>query len=167
MTEAAEVFPINDEKLAEQSLISLKAELAIRLERKAQAKPGGLVQFVRYFWNVLEPETKLVEGWLLDDIAMHLEAITLGVERFKLDKEVARAVFAVDDTGSRRERAEPENRKRQRHDPPQVHAASRVAIRSATRSTALRARGLAAISAADGFTALPTSRNVGRTCAGI
>src|SRR5215471_14551824 len=73
-----EEFPLNDEKLAEESLAKLKVELAIRLERKAQAKRGGLVQFVRYFWSVLEPETKLVEGWLLDDIAMHLEAITLG-----------------------------------------------------------------------------------------
>ena len=75
MTEA---FPIKDDKLAEQSLVSLRKELAIRLERKAQAKRGGLVQFVRYFWEILEPETKLVEGWLLDDIAMHLESITLG-----------------------------------------------------------------------------------------
>src|SRR5215475_15327036 len=75
MTEA---FPINDDKLAEQSLVSLKKELAVRLERKAQAKAGGLVQFVRYFWSVVEPETKLIEGWLLDDIAMHLEAVTLG-----------------------------------------------------------------------------------------
>src|SRR5215831_713829 len=73
-----EEFPLNDEKLAEESLVSLKAELALRLERKAQAKAGGLVQFVRYFWNVLEPETKLVEGWLLDDIALHLEAVTFG-----------------------------------------------------------------------------------------
>jgi len=80
MTDAAkpEEFPVNDEKLAEESLVSLKAELAIRRERKAQAKPGGLINFVRYFWNVLEPETKLVEGWLLEDIAKHLEAITLG-----------------------------------------------------------------------------------------
>src|SRR5262249_8226504 len=75
MTEA---FPVDDEKLAAETLKKLRDELAIRRERTAQAKPGGLVQFVRYFWNVLEPETKLVEGWLLDDIAMHLEAITLG-----------------------------------------------------------------------------------------
>jgi predicted phage terminase large subunit-like protein len=77
-TAETEAFPVNDEKLAEQSLASLKIELAIRRERKAQAKAGGLVQFVRYFWSVLEPETKLVEGWLLDAIAMHLEAVTLG-----------------------------------------------------------------------------------------
>jgi len=79
MTEKnVEAFPISDDKLAEESLASLKAELALRLERKAQAKARGLVQFVRYFWSVLEPETKLVEGWLLDDIAMHLEAVTFG-----------------------------------------------------------------------------------------
>jgi len=53
-------------------------EVKIRLERKRQAQPGGLIPFVRYFWSVIEPETKLVEGWLLDAIAEHLEAVTLG-----------------------------------------------------------------------------------------
>jgi len=53
-------------------------EIKLRRERKRQAKPGGLIPFVRYFWKVIEPETKLVEGWLLDAIAEHLEAVTLG-----------------------------------------------------------------------------------------
>jgi len=74
----ADLLPIDNDALAEQTLKTLRAELLIRDEREAQAKRGGLVQFVRYFWSVLEPETKLVEGWLLDDIAMHLEAITFG-----------------------------------------------------------------------------------------
>src|SRR5215475_929481 len=61
--------------------VSLKAmldEIELRQERKRQAQPGGLIPFVRYFWQVIEPETKLVEGWLLDAIAEHLEAVTLG-----------------------------------------------------------------------------------------
>src|SRR5215510_11100664 len=78
MTDApAETFPI-DEAAAEASLKSLRSELAIRLARKAQGRPGGLVEFVRYFWPILEPETKLVEGWLLYAIALHLEAVTFG-----------------------------------------------------------------------------------------
>lgn len=57
---------------------ALKRERAKRQAKKAQAQPGGLMEFVRYFWEVLEPNTKFVEGWLLHDIAMHLEAVTLG-----------------------------------------------------------------------------------------
>src|SRR5215813_3252502 len=53
-------------------------EIKLRNERDLQARPGGLIPFVRYFWQVIEPETKLVEGWLLDAIAEHLEAVTLG-----------------------------------------------------------------------------------------
>jgi len=60
------------------ALAALESEQRIRKERKLQARPGGLVAFVRYFWNILEPETKLVEGWLLDAIAEHLEGITFG-----------------------------------------------------------------------------------------
>lgn len=39
---------------------------------------GGLIWFIRYFWHVLEPNTKLVEGWALHAICMHLEAVTRG-----------------------------------------------------------------------------------------
>ena len=60
------------------TLRAMEKELAVRQERKNQARPGGLIAFVRYFWNILEPETRLVEGWLLDAIAEHLEAVTFG-----------------------------------------------------------------------------------------
>lgn len=67
-----------DDALAAATLAAMKAEFAIRKERKAQTGPGGLMNFVRYFWQVIEPETKLVEGWLLQAIAEHLEAVTFG-----------------------------------------------------------------------------------------
>src|SRR5262245_45449293 len=70
-------FPITEAQ-ALDTLKSLKAEIAKRANRKKQAAPGGLLEFVRYFWSVVEPETKLVEGWLLEAICMHLEAITFG-----------------------------------------------------------------------------------------
>ncbi len=47
-------------------------------ERQRQSRRGGLIEFVRYFWHVLEPETELIEGWPLEAICDHLEAITFG-----------------------------------------------------------------------------------------
>lgn len=61
-----------------EALAVLRTEKALRNEKRDHAKPGGLIPFVRYFWSVLEPDTKLVEGWLLDAIAEHLEAVTFG-----------------------------------------------------------------------------------------
>jgi predicted phage terminase large subunit-like protein len=68
----------------------LRADLSARDEKRRQSTPGidpdgnlvnrnnGLLAFVRYFWDVLEPETPLVEGWAMDAICQHLEAVTLG-----------------------------------------------------------------------------------------
>jgi predicted phage terminase large subunit-like protein len=67
-----------DVAMAPTALKALQEEQRIRKARKTQARAGGLIEFVKYFWNVLEPETKLVEGWLLDAICQHLEAITWG-----------------------------------------------------------------------------------------
>jgi hypothetical protein len=39
---------------------------------------GGLLAFVRYFWPVLEPGTKFRDGWALEAICEHLEAVTFG-----------------------------------------------------------------------------------------
>jgi hypothetical protein len=42
--------------------------------RKQQARRGGLIDFVRYFWHTLEPQTrKLIEGWPLEAVCLHLE----------------------------------------------------------------------------------------------
>ena len=41
-------------------------------------RQGGLIAFVRYFWHVLEPETKFVDGWPLWAMCEHLEAVTFG-----------------------------------------------------------------------------------------
>jgi len=38
----------------------------------------SLTQFVRRAWHVLEPDTTLQWGWMLDAICQHLEAITAG-----------------------------------------------------------------------------------------
>ena len=39
---------------------------------------GGLAEFVRQAWPVLEPATELRWGWALDAICQHLEAVTAG-----------------------------------------------------------------------------------------
>ena len=49
-----------------------------RLARKRHMGRGGLLRFVKDFWHVLEPQTKFVDGWPLDAICEHLEAITRG-----------------------------------------------------------------------------------------
>jgi hypothetical protein len=47
--------------------------------RRQQTGRGGLLNFVRYFWHALEPKSrKLVEGWPLEAICLHLEALTFG-----------------------------------------------------------------------------------------
>jgi predicted phage terminase large subunit-like protein len=74
MTEAVEIAP----ELAPDVLRAMQEELELRKERKKQSRPGGLIDFVRRFWNILEPETKLVEGWVLYAICEHLEAVTFG-----------------------------------------------------------------------------------------
>jgi hypothetical protein len=54
------------------------AELRRRENRKLQASEGGLLHFVRHFWHILEPSRPLVEGWALEAICLHLEAVTFG-----------------------------------------------------------------------------------------
>ena len=78
MSETLSIASLLTPESARGSLQTLEDEMKLRRERKVQACIGGLVPFVRYFWSILEPETKLVEGWLLDAIAEHLEAVTLG-----------------------------------------------------------------------------------------
>lgn len=43
-----------------------------------QGRPGGLIHFVRYFWHILEPNKPFVDGWVIEAICMHLEAVTRG-----------------------------------------------------------------------------------------
>ena len=51
----------------------------ILAERERQSNPnGGLLAFIRYFWHVVEPTRPFVEGWALEGLCTHLEAITYG-----------------------------------------------------------------------------------------
>lgn len=46
--------------------------------RNRQTGRGGLLNFVSDFWDILEPATELVDGWPLEAICLHLEAVTFG-----------------------------------------------------------------------------------------
>lgn len=45
-------------------------------QRKLCRGRGGLIEFIRLMWKVIEPERPLVEGWVLLAICEHLEAVT-------------------------------------------------------------------------------------------
>lgn len=52
-----------------------------QLRRKTRASftgRGGLLRFVKYFWRVLEPQTPFVDGWALDAVCDHLQAVSEG-----------------------------------------------------------------------------------------
>lgn len=58
-----------------------KALLAVLLEERAaridrERCEGSLYEFVRYMWPVVEPANPLIEGWVMEAICEHLEAIT-------------------------------------------------------------------------------------------
>src|SRR5216684_2075683 len=56
----------------------LSSEIEKRRQKRIQAQRGGLIEFIRYFWKVLEPKTPLVDGWPLRALCDHLEAVTFG-----------------------------------------------------------------------------------------
>ena len=63
--------------------IALKRELLRRKAKEKHCQRGGLIEFVRYFWHILEPKTPFVDGWAVRAICDHLEAITFGdINRF-------------------------------------------------------------------------------------
>jgi phage terminase large subunit-like protein len=47
-------------------------------ERESHTEPGGLIRFVRYFWPCVEPARPLIEGWPLEAVCDHLEAVSRG-----------------------------------------------------------------------------------------
>jgi len=67
-----------------ERLAAAMREKRLREERRKQSNlggpgySGGLMDFVRYFWHVLEPSRPLIDGWAMRAICMHLEAVTRG-----------------------------------------------------------------------------------------
>jgi hypothetical protein len=70
--EVSEELRLRDEQTECEAIESDFAKV-----RRKQTGRGGLLNFVRYFGHTLEPKTRpIVEGWVLEAICMHLEAIT-------------------------------------------------------------------------------------------
>lgn len=61
-----------------EDYLKAERELEVRKLRTEFAKPGGLLKFIRYFWDVLEPKEPLIEGKALEAICLHLEAVSQG-----------------------------------------------------------------------------------------
>lgn len=61
-----------------QRRIEIKQEILRRRLRERHAAPGGLFEFVKHFWHVLEPKTQFVDGWAIRAICGHLEAVASG-----------------------------------------------------------------------------------------
>src|SRR5687768_9306165 len=92
---------------------------------------------------------------------LDLERIALAVEALQLNEAAARLVLGRHDGDCRH--AERQRQQRDSH----FHCHAHAGRLSATRSTALRARGLAAISSADGWIARPMRWSFARACPGI
>ena len=58
--------------------LMISRELVKRIEKDRQSEPGGLMHFVRYFWHLLEPNNPMVDGWAMEAICLHLEAVAFG-----------------------------------------------------------------------------------------
>lgn len=70
---------LTDTRARKERLAALIAEKRLREERARQAEShGGLLAFVRYFWPVVEPARPLIEGWPLEAICEHLQAVSRG-----------------------------------------------------------------------------------------
>ena len=50
----------------------------LRQAKARHSAPGGLIEFIRYFWHVLEPNTEFVDGWAIRAVCDHLEAVSRG-----------------------------------------------------------------------------------------
>lgn len=62
-----------------EKLAAALAEKNRRDARATQSNPsGGLFAFVRYFWHILEPGRDFSEGWPMEAICAHLEAVARG-----------------------------------------------------------------------------------------
>lgn len=69
------VDTFGDDAADELLLASL---LRDELRWEQSQNPGGLLAFIRHFWHIVEPTKKFVEGWALEAMCAHLEAVDRG-----------------------------------------------------------------------------------------
>jgi hypothetical protein len=79
LQQAKPVFLYQERQRRKDETEHQKIERNFAKLRREQSGRGSLINFVRYFWHTLEPQSrKLVEGWPLEAICLHLEAVTFG-----------------------------------------------------------------------------------------
>ncbi len=67
-------LPSETRKAMVDAILEGKATLA----RRRHTGPEGLLEFVKDYWPILEPQTRFVDGWPLQAICAHLQAVTTG-----------------------------------------------------------------------------------------
>lgn len=68
---------LTDKRAEREKLAAALHERWLRDARKRHSSPyGGLYEFVKDHWHILEPATPFVDGWPLMALCQHLEAIT-------------------------------------------------------------------------------------------
>ncbi len=67
-------LPSETRKAMVDAILEGKATLA----KRRHTGPEGLLEFVKDFWPILEPQTRFVDGWPLQAICAHLQAVTSG-----------------------------------------------------------------------------------------
>ncbi len=72
------VRSIVDEQGLKVAAVAAAKERLLRVERQKQAGRGGLIEFVRYFWREIEPDVSFQDGWAIQAMALHLEAVSAG-----------------------------------------------------------------------------------------
>ena len=56
----------------------MRQEVNDRFLKKTFTGKDGLLNFVKHFWYILEPQTQFVDGWPLKAICDHLQAVSDG-----------------------------------------------------------------------------------------
>lgn len=75
---AERIRALEDELGPKRALALALHTQRLKRERRLQAAPGGLLHFIRYFWRVLEPDQPFKDGWALEAMCLHLEAVHRG-----------------------------------------------------------------------------------------
>ena len=71
-----------EERRRQEERERLQIERDFEKLTREQTGRGSLLNFVRYFWHSLESKTRpLVEGWPLEAITLHLEALTFNPQQ--------------------------------------------------------------------------------------
>jgi predicted phage terminase large subunit-like protein len=70
---------VGNRRQGNELLATALQELHLRKERKLQQGSNGLLHFVRYFWDVLEPNREFIDGWPIEAMCDHLTAVSCGL----------------------------------------------------------------------------------------